>query len=193
LPALIERALAARGIEHGRERAEAWWRAAWILEREFGVQLYPDVIDVLRGLRELGVRVGINTNRPCTAEMHAPGLADFGVLPYVDAIVCSGDTGYVKPHPSTFLLALERLGVEAADAAMVGDGCETDMTGAKAVGMRTVWKLNGRYDAGACENADYAIHDLGELLSLPIIDRGARAVLRTESLTPHEDDNEDRY
>lgn len=193
LPFFIRGALAARGIEIPPEQAEAWHRAAWISEAQFGIQLYPDTLDVLAALKRHDVLVGINTNRPCTAEMHLPGLRDFGIAPYVDAVVCSGDTGYVKPHPSTFELVLERLGVPARDAVMVGDSAAADMGGAKAVGMRTVWKLNGRYDLPPCAEADFAIHDLAELLSLPIMPSRARQIVATESLTPHEDNNEDRY
>lgn len=193
LPLLIRGALADRGVEINAEQADELWRATWILERNFGVQLYPDSLDVLREVKALGLRVGINTNRPCTGAMHLPGLHDFGIASYVDAVVCSGDTGYVKPHPSTFELVLDRLGVAAHEAVMVGDTAAIDMHGAKGVGMRTVWKLNGRYDLPPCDDADYTIHDLAELLSLPILPRRSLPVVSAESLTPHEDANEDRY
>ena len=88
---------------------------------------------------------------------------------------------------------LDRLGVAPVDAVMVGDLRDADMRGAKAVGMRTVWKLNGRYDLPPCPDADYAIHDLAELLSLPIIPHRARHSGVSERLTPHDDVNEDRY
>jgi putative hydrolase of the HAD superfamily len=125
--------------------------------------------------------------------MHLPGLRDMGIAPYVDAVVCSGDTGYAKPHRSTFELVLDRLGVVSHEALMVGDTAAADMVGAKAVGMRTVWKLNGRYDQPPCPEADYAIHDLAELLALPLFERGPRPLVPTESLTPHEDGNAERY
>lgn len=191
-PRLLRGALAVHGIEVSSEQADDLWRATWILERHFGVQLYPDTLDVLAELKAEGLLVGINTNRPCTAEMHLPGLRDFGIAPYVDAVVCSGDTGFVKPHRSTFELVLERLGVAAGEAVMVGDLAEADMHGAKAVGMRTVWKLNGRYDLPSCSDADEAIHDLAELSSLPMIS-GRPPPAQVESLTPHEDENEHRY
>ena len=121
------------------------------------------------------------------------GLSDFRVAQYVDAVVCSGDTGFVKPHPSTFSLVASQLDVAAGEVAMVGDSAALDMHGARAVGMRTVWKLNGRYHLPACGDADFVIHDLGEILALPIIPPRARTVAATESLTPHVDGNEDRY
>lgn len=190
---IIRGALASHGVDVSDEQAAAWWRAAWISEREFGVQLYPDTLDVLRELRALDVAIGVSSTRPCTGEMLVPGLRDMGLGPYVDAVVCSGDSGYKKPHRSTFELVLGKLGVAAADAVMVGDLADADMAGGKAVGMTTVWKLNGRYDLAPCADADYAIHDLAELLSLPIFTRAPRAVASTESLTPHEDGNAERY
>jgi HAD superfamily hydrolase (TIGR01509 family) len=193
IPSLVQGALAARGIEITREQGEAWWHAAYLPVREFGVQLYPDTIDVLRELKESGVRVGINTTRPFTADMIAEDLRDFGIAPYVDAVVCSGDAGYVKPHLSTFELVLRLLGVAPQDAAMVGDTAASDMRGGRAAGMRTVWKLNGRYDLTPCPDADYAIQDLAEVLSLPIVRRVGRTLPAAESATPHEDDNAERY
>jgi HAD superfamily hydrolase (TIGR01509 family) len=193
LPFLTRGAMAVRGHELTEEQAEAWWRAAYLPVREFGIQLYPDTLDVLAAVKELGLLVGVCTNRPFTSEMFRPDLDDYGIGRYADAVVCSADVGHVKPHEAPFRLVLERLGVEAGDAVMVGDGCEVDIAGAKAVGMTTVWKLNGRYNVRPCADADYSIHDLGELLALPLFDGAARPAAVGESPTPHEDDNEDRY
>ena len=43
-----------------------------------------------------------------------------------------------KPEPPLFRMALERLGLRAGDAAMVGDSVPADMRGARGVGMKTV-------------------------------------------------------
>jgi len=193
LPALIQSAMASRDVALSDEQAVAWWRAAWISVREFNVELYPDAIDVLSELRARGMKIGINTNRPCTAEMFLRDAADYGFARHVDAAVCSGDTGYVKPHPSTFELILERLGVAPEETAMIGDSCDADMAPARAMGMHTVLKLNGRYGLPPCEDADFEVHDLSEVLALPLV--GVRPVRAgvDESLTPHEDENENRY
>jgi hypothetical protein len=45
----------------------------------------------------------------------------------------------------------------------------------------------------ACADADFAIHNPAEVLSLPIVRHRPRPVVTVESLTPHEDGNEDRY
>lgn len=184
LPAVVRGALAVRGIDISVAQAEAWHRAAWISEVEFGCHLYPGAIDVLSELREMGIAIGVNSTRPCTGDMLLPGLRDLGLAPYVDAVVCSGDTGYVKPHPSTFRLVLDRLGVIAGETAMVGDLLDADVRGAKGVGMCTVWKLNGREGLPPCADVDYVIHDLFELLSLPIIPRGPHARVPTDNRKP---------
>jgi len=191
LPFLIREALAVRGLDIDQDLAEGFWRASWIGARRFGVELYPDAIDVLRALRERGLLIGICSNRPCTTAMMMTDLGDMGLAPYVDASVASGEVGFLKPHPATFERVLADLDVAPGEAAMVGDSAEADVYGARSIGMRTVWKLNGRYGLPACPDADHAIHELGELLTLPFF--GAGRAGAAESLTPHEDGNEDRY
>ena len=44
--------------------------------------------------------------------------------------------------------------------------------------MRTVLKLNGHYGAPPCAHADFAIHDLAELLTLPLFAERGRASRR---------------
>jgi HAD superfamily hydrolase (TIGR01509 family) len=192
LPRLIRGALAVRDVEITEAQAHEWWRAAYVPVRDnFAIELYPDTLDVLRELHEEGFRSALCTNRPFTGEMFRRDMDDYGIARYIDVIVCSGDTGYVKPHPSMYEMTLRLLDVAAADALFVGDSCEVDLEGARAAGMPTAWKLNGRYDPPPCAAADYAIHDLAELLALPPI--GLRAAPEGASPTPHEDENEERY
>lgn len=44
-----------------------------------------------------------------------------------------------KPMPYIFRAALARLGVPAEEAAMIGDSLASDVQGAQAVGLRTIW------------------------------------------------------
>ena len=188
---LARGAFAVRGIQLSEEQAAAFHRESWVGVRRFGVELYPDTLDVMREVRARGLLIGINSNRPCTTAMMMADLADMGIAPYVDAAVCSGETGYIKPHPSTFEAIIAGLSVAPQQAVMVGDSVDVDLRPAKALGMKTVWKLNGRYGLDPAADADHAIHDLCELLTLPWFSDSAVAI--TESPTPHEDQNEDRY
>ncbi|MFC4273803.1 HAD family hydrolase [Achromobacter aloeverae] len=55
-----------------------------------------------------------------------------------DVVVTSEEAGFYKPHPRPYRLALERLGVDAQEAAFVA-GSGYDMFGTSAVGLRTFW------------------------------------------------------
>lgn len=193
LPDQIRRVMGMHGIEVSEPQAQAWWQAAWIGPLNLGYQLYPDVVDVLEELRSRGVRIAANSNRPCTGTMMLLDLATMGIGRFFDAGVTSLDTGFVKPHPSTFEAVVGELGVAPAETAMVGDRCDADCAGANSIGMRTVLKLNGRHDVPPCPDAEFAIHDLAELLALPILDGPARLSAALASPFPHEDDNADRW
>ena len=63
-----------------------------------------------------------------------PVLAKAGLLESVTAIVASDDIGRSKPDPEGYLIALQVLGVEAAQAAAVEDS-EAGVKAAKAAGL----------------------------------------------------------
>ena len=58
--------------------------------------------------------------------------------PYFRHIQTSEDAGFQKPHPAIFRLVLDKFGVQASDAVMIGDNLETDMGGAQAAGIHTI-------------------------------------------------------
>ncbi|ANN70130.1 HAD family hydrolase [Bordetella bronchialis] len=55
-----------------------------------------------------------------------------------DVVVTSEEAGFYKPDPRPYRMALDRLGVQARDAAFVA-GSGYDMFGTAAVGLRTFW------------------------------------------------------
>jgi putative hydrolase of the HAD superfamily len=103
----------------------------WEVSENF--ELYEDVLSVLDELRANGLKLGLVSN----------GIRDLSEFVAhhrlnVDAIVDSRSHGRVKPHPSIFRAALERLGTRAEETAMVGDSLEEDVEGAQALGMRAI-------------------------------------------------------
>jgi HAD superfamily hydrolase (TIGR01549 family) len=108
---------------------------AWEHAEHF--ELYEDAPPVLEELRAQGLKLGLvsNTGRNLD-EFIAHHRLD------VDAALGSGAFGRTKPHPTIFRAVLERLGVEPADAAMVGDSPEDDVDGARAAGIRTAFLLD---------------------------------------------------
>ena len=82
---------------------------------------YPDTVELLRSLREDGLRTGIVSN----IDFHIrPAFRTAGAD--ADEFVLSFEVGVVKPDPRIFEIALQRLGVAAEDAVMVGDSEEND-------------------------------------------------------------------
>jgi 4-nitrophenyl phosphatase len=66
-----------------------------------------------------------------------------------------------KPEAPLFRIALERLGLDAAEVAMVGDSVPSDVQGARRVGMRTV--LYAPASPESRHEADIAVQSFAEL------------------------------
>jgi len=116
--------------ERARECAAAIERA-W--EEHGNFDLYEDALPVLDELRRLGLKLALVSNGVRDLEAF---VAHHGID--IDAAVCSRDHGWIKPHETIFRAALERLGVEPAEAAMVGDSLEEDVEGARVLGMHAI-------------------------------------------------------
>jgi putative hydrolase of the HAD superfamily len=98
-------------------------------------EMYEDVPEVLRGLHQSGVKIGLisNTQRSLAAfETHFALEGLFAVT------VSSFDHGYMKPHPSIFESALRQVSARPHEAVMVGDSLAHDIEGARRLGMRAV-------------------------------------------------------
>jgi len=128
----------------------------------------PDAGTLLLALRERGVRTGLLSNTHWPRHWHERWLERDGVLDLIDVRVYTSDLAHTKPHPEAFRAVLDQLGVEPAEAVMVGDRPLDDIAGAAALGMRTVLLPNDvvpAYDV----TPDATIAGLAELL--PLIDR----------------------
>jgi phosphoglycolate phosphatase-like HAD superfamily hydrolase len=82
-------------------------------------------------------------------------------------VVGGGSAPALKPDPAPVRLALERLGVEAARAVMVGDGL-TDLEAGRRAGLRTCAVAYGIGDPRVLAGAhpDHLIRAFAELRDL---------------------------
>ncbi len=103
--------------------------------------LFPGSVELLRALRERGMKLGIVTNG--LSETHREKIAVLRLSEYFDAIFLSDEVGMVKPDPLLFAHACRTLGGAPAHAAMVGDRYDRDIRGAQEAGLFTIW-LNVR-------------------------------------------------
>jgi putative hydrolase of the HAD superfamily len=102
----------------------------------------PDAGPALAELRSRGLRIGMLSNTHWPRAFHERFLARDGLVELIDARLYTSEMPFQKPHPSAFVAAADALGVDPAAAVFVGDRPWDDVSGAQAVGMRTVLRPN---------------------------------------------------
>ena len=125
--------------------------------------VFPDTRDTLVVLRERGYRLGLLSNTWWAAEWHNADLAAHGLADLLDELVYTSDLPHSKPHPSVFATVAARLGVEPGEAVMIGDRQIDDVSGAKAVGMRGIWRRNASGFPASTVEPDAIVDRLAEL------------------------------
>jgi HAD superfamily hydrolase (TIGR01549 family) len=127
-------------------------------------QARPGIDDLLRKLRELGLRLGLVANQP---ERMLEQLARAGVGDLFEHQGLSGVSGVRKPDPRAFILVAEALRVAPHDCIMVGDRIDNDIAPAKALGMATIRFRTGRHrrqkPRSPAETPDAEVTDVPEL------------------------------
>jgi putative hydrolase of the HAD superfamily len=127
-----------------------------------GLVPVPGAAETIAALRERGLKLGLIT--VCSEDV-ALLWEETPFHGLFDAEVFSATCGLRKPDPRIYRLALEQLGVEAAEAVFVGDGANDELAGAERVGMRAI----GVDSPGGELPADWRgprIRELPELLDL---------------------------
>jgi putative hydrolase of the HAD superfamily len=131
----------------------------------------PSAVAVLEGLRDRGLRTGLLSNTHWPRDLHERWLAADGLLELLDARVYTSDLRHMKPHREAFRALLDAVGVtDPARAVFVGDRPRDDVSGARAIGMRTVL-LTGRPVEPWDVEPDAALPGLEGLLE--VVDRWA--------------------
>ena len=122
--------------------------------------LMPGAAAAVRAVRATGMKTALLTrNAP---EAMAIVLQRFPELEF--DLAWSRENGPLKPEPDGVIRACERLGIQPARAACVGD-FHYDILAAKSAGASAVLVVHGPRPAFADE-ADYVITDLAELPAL---------------------------
>ena len=128
--------------------------------------------DVLRGLRERELRLGLisNTGRTPGSALRDV-LARLDLAGFFDVMLFSNEHGECKPRPSIFRALHESLGAEPEEMIFIGDNLYVDIYGAQQSGMRAIHFIppqRGTAIAPAVEHGltivpDATIRDLREL------------------------------
>ena len=101
----------------------------------YDLALFDDVLPILELLRQQELTLGLisNMNRHGAAVLERLGLT-----PYLSFVVTSEEVAAEKPHAPIFRAALERAEVEPHQTLHVGDQYESDVMGARGVGIHPV-------------------------------------------------------
>lgn len=121
------------------------------------IRLYPHVPEALAFLRGKGYRLWLlsNAQRVFTAFE----LQHLGLGAQLDGIYISSDFGCRKPDSRFYKALLEQQKLDPASCLMIGNDRQTDIAGAKALGMATLYMHTGLTPHDQSE-ADPSLHPL---------------------------------
>ena len=97
---------------------------------------FPEVPDVLRQLKQAGLRTAILSNG--SPKMLDAAVRGAQLETLLDAILSVEEVGVYKPHPKVYQLAVDRLGTPARAIAFQSSNA-WDAYAASAFGMQVVW------------------------------------------------------
>lgn len=101
------------------------------------IKLYPGALEALARLRKKGKRLWLlsNAQRVFTAFE----LRHLGVSDQLDGIFISSDYGCRKPDARFYQALIDEQGLDVKNCLMIGNDRQTDIAGAKALGMATLY------------------------------------------------------
>jgi putative hydrolase of the HAD superfamily len=129
-------------------------------ERHLWCARDSEALTVLAALKDAGVRVGVISNTEDGRVEESLALAD--LASQFEFVIDSHIVGYSKPDKEIFQCALDRLRLDAHEAAYVGDSYGYDVIGARRAGLRPI--LLDRMGAYESEVGLTRIRRLSELV-----------------------------
>jgi putative hydrolase of the HAD superfamily len=101
--------------------------------------LFSDTMSTIHRLKKAGFRLGMVSDSDGTPGMKMKRIRRQPFLKYLNTIIVAGeDTPNVKPSKRPFILVAKRLGLQPRNCVYIGDNPNTDIEGAKGVGMMMI-------------------------------------------------------
>lgn len=127
----------AKGVEDGADALGVHAAQLFRISSIEYVKLYPDVLEALARLRQKGCRLWLlsNAQRIFTAYE----LRHLGLGQQLDGIYISSDYGCRKPDVRFYRALLEERKLDVERCLMIGNDRYTDIAGAKAAGLSTLY------------------------------------------------------
>ena len=114
-----------------KERTERLIYRGWepLFEK---IKLFPHVRETLAAFRKEGITMGLLSDFPPKKKLEYMNISE-----YWDAVVCSEETGRLKPDPAPFLELARLMKRPPEEILYVGNSVSYDVKGAGGVGMKT--------------------------------------------------------
>ncbi|MFX0184146.1 MAG: HAD family hydrolase [Candidatus Hodarchaeota archaeon] len=126
------------------------------------IKLFPEVLSVIKFLKEKSILLGIATNAP--KRIVSKILQDISNLnKYFDSVLTIDDVTKGKPNPEMLEKSLKELALSAEEVVFIGDSLDTDGTASKLAGIPFI--LIDREHSQTNEDIN-AISSLEELFSV---------------------------
>ena len=140
--------------------------------------LRPRVAEMLEGLKKRGLKLSIISNTAALYQVFAV-LKEYGIRDYFQDVTLSSVTGFRKPAPDIFRVALNQIQSRPEECVYVGDTVSRDIIGSKRAGFGVAIqigsKLTKEKDAGIKREfePDYLVEDIYDVLPIVsgILDR----------------------
>ena len=137
------------------------------LEAAASTSLLPGVVDTLKALRAMGLRIGLCTINSENSVNRI--LERFGIADLFEVTISRNQVMHVKPDPEHLETALKVLGTSPEETVVIGDS-RVDMQSAKGVGAVAVGLPTGVSTVEQLMNggADYVVTSMADL---PVLTR----------------------
>ncbi len=137
--ALLGRIARAMGLRLDKEQLE---ELTWLWYKPLGdtAEIEPDLHKTLQVLRDIPLELAIISNTFLPAFVLDRHLQQFELLEFFPVRQYSSVTVFRKPHRRIYQNTLDRLGVSADEAVMVGDKFREDIKGPARLGITGVFK-----------------------------------------------------
>jgi 2-haloacid dehalogenase len=109
---------------------------ALLMQQYLSLDCFPEVVDMLQGLRKAGMKTAILSNGSPT--MLTAAVNSSGVGRILDAAFSVEKVGVFKPHPSVYQIVVDEMAVAANRVCFLSSN-GWDVAGAAAFGFRAVW------------------------------------------------------
>jgi 2-haloacid dehalogenase len=109
---------------------------ALLMQQYLSLDCFPEVVDMLQGLRKAGKKTAILSNGSPT--MLTAAVNSSGVGRILDAAFSVEKVGVFKPHPSVYQIVVDEMTIAANRVCFLSSN-GWDVAGAAAFGFRAVW------------------------------------------------------